>query len=129
MSEKIMLAVAIAAALLLPVASFAQTSSGSATHSRAASPRCDSMRGAAKDQCLREENARAQSGAVNPGADAPVPGTSLGTPGTLGSTSGSTPADATATDRERSTSRDADTATSGAGSTDRAGPGSTGMGR
>ena len=83
------------------------------------------MRDAAKDQCLRDENARARSGAVNPGADAPVPGTSLGTPSTLGSTPGSTPA----TDRERGTSRDADTATSGAGSADRAGPGSTGMGR
>jgi hypothetical protein len=130
MREKISVAAIAAAALLLPVASFAQTSPGSAIQgSRAESPRCDSMRGTAKDQCVREETARTQNGAVNPGADAPVPGTGLGTPSTLGSTPGSPSADAPATDRGRTTSRDADTATSGAGSADRAGPGSTGMGR
>jgi hypothetical protein len=130
-SEKI-LAVAIAAAILMPVASFAQPSRS------AGSPRCDSMHGAAKDQCVKDENAKAQSGATNPAIDAPIPGTSLGTPSTsagssAGSASGCDALSGTQKDDclrgAPTTSSGADAAASGAGSADRAGPGSTGMGR
>jgi hypothetical protein len=127
MTAKI-LAAAIAA-VLLPVASFAQTSSG------AGSTRCDSLAGAAKDQCVRDETRKADGGPVSPGADAPIPGTSLGTPSTsVGSTTGSARCAALpGTQKDdclrSERTRDEGAATSGAGSPDRVGPGSTGMGR
>jgi len=120
-----MFAVAITVALLaLPFSSFAQTSIDSAVHgTRSGSARCDSLAGAAKDQCMRDENART--------AETPVPGTGIGT-GSMpsGPNAGDTSrCDGLSSTQKSDCLRGENSATSGAGSADRVGPGSTGMGR
>jgi hypothetical protein len=124
------LAAAIAAALLpLSFSSFAQTSAEE--RSRAGSTRCDSLAGTARDQCVREEFAKIEGSAAARGADAPVPGTGIGA-GSIPSASNAgivSRCDALSGTQKSDCVRDEGTATSGAGSADRAGPGSTGMGR
>jgi hypothetical protein len=132
-----LLAVAAAAAWMgLAAVSFGQNAGNRG--GGASPPRCESMRGAAKDQCLRDETAKTQGGAVNLGADAPVPGTGLGTPAiSPDSAAGSASrCDALSGAQKSACLRDEGSATSGespatsgTGSADRAGPGSTGMGR
>src|ERR1700704_2435572 len=72
-----MLAVAITVAVLaLSLSSFAQTSIGGAVQgTRSGSPRCAALAGAAKDRCLRDENAKTDGSS----AETPVPGTGIGT--------------------------------------------------
>lgn len=123
---------AVAAALLgLSTVSFGQNAGDSAGTSTG-SPRCDSMTGAAKDQCVRDENTKTEgSSTASPGADAATPGTGIGTGTTsAGSAAGKkSRCDALSGTQKNDCLRDEGTATSGAGSADRAGPGSTGMGR
>jgi hypothetical protein len=124
-----MFAVAITVALLaLSLSSFAQTSIGSAVQgTRSGSPRCDSLVGAAKDQCMRDENAKTDGSS----AETPVPGTGIGT-GSIssGSNAGTASRCEVLSGTQKSDClRRENSATGGAGSADRVGPGSTGMGR
>jgi hypothetical protein len=124
-----MFAVAITVALLaLAFSSFAQTSIDSAVHgTRSGSPRCDSLAGAAKDQCMRDENAKNRERT----AETPIPGTGIGT-GSIspGPNAGDTSrCDGLSSTQKSDCLRGENSATSGAGSADRVGPGSTGMGR
>jgi hypothetical protein len=109
------------------------------------SPRCDQMTGAAKEQCVRDENTKTDSstsggsGIAGAGAGAPVPGTSIGTSSVPSGAGASLESSAGASGKcEKLTGNEkADclrkeglaTSGSGGGSTDRPGPESTGMGR
>jgi hypothetical protein len=141
MKAKIVAAAVAAALLGLSSVASAQTSSaGASAGAGTGSPRCDSMTGADKDQCVRDENTKTEgSGPAGSAAGAATPGTSIGTGGAPAAAGASAESSAgtsrncealSGTEKADCLRKEglANSGSSG-GSADRAGPGSTGMGR
>jgi hypothetical protein len=84
---KTTISTAVAFALLAGTAAYAQTSSTSDPNGPGQSARCDTLSGAERDQCLRDENAKTQNAPAD--ANAPAGSDASATTGSDSSATGS----------------------------------------